>query len=66
MSDINLPFEINYSTSKNNIYWSGDESVPFDHGDDAISTMSCSSFDASVGNASIDTLGVYQLEDTKW
>ena len=62
MSEINLPFEIDYSTSKNNIYWSDDESVPFNYDDDTISTVSCNNSDTSVGNASIDTLKVYQLE----
>ena len=62
MTDINLPFEINYSTSKNNIYWSDDESTSVDQDDDTISTMSCCTLDTSVGNASPDTLEVYQLE----
>ena len=34
MTDIDLPFEINYSTSKDNIYWSDDESAPSNHDDD--------------------------------
>ena len=62
MTDINLPFEINYSTSKNNIYWSDDESTSVDQDDDTISTMSCCTLDTSAGNASQDTLEVYQLE----
>ena len=62
MSDIDSPFKINYSTNKDNIYWSDDGSKSFDHDDNTISTMSCCTLDTSIGNASLDTIEFYQLE----
>ena len=49
--------------SNKNKYWSDDESAPFNDDGDTISTVSfCSLDDTSVGNASLETLKVYQLE----
>jgi hypothetical protein len=56
--------QINDENDNNkNKYCSDDESTPFNDDDDTISTVSCSSLDnTSVGNASLETLKVYQLE----